>query len=51
MNKRQETKAMPTVETLPALSPTSIVDRNFEVAAERLGLTDEQRKLLRYQRQ
>lgn len=38
---------MPTVETLPALSPTTIVDRNFEVAAERLGLTDEQRKLLK----
>src|SRR5689334_22530071 len=38
---------MATVDVLPALSPTSIVDRNFEVAAERLGLTLEQRKLLK----
>ncbi len=38
---------MRTVEALPALSPTSIVDHNFEVAAERLGLNAEQRKLLK----
>jgi glutamate dehydrogenase (NAD(P)+) len=38
---------MSSVDTLPVLSPTTIVDRNFEVAAERLGLSDEQRKLLK----
>jgi glutamate dehydrogenase (NAD(P)+) len=38
---------MSLVETIPALSPTRIVDHNFEVAAERLGLTAEQCKLLK----
>jgi glutamate dehydrogenase (NAD(P)+) len=38
---------MSAIETLPGLSPTTIVDHNFEVAAERLGLTLEQRKLLK----
>ncbi len=38
---------MSTIETLPGLSPTRIVDHNFDVAAERLGLSMEQRKLLK----
>ncbi len=38
---------MTVIQTLPRLSPTAIVDHNFEVAAERLGLNLEQRKLLK----
>ena len=38
---------MSLVETVPALSPIHIVDHNFQVAAERLGLAEEQRKLLK----
>ena len=35
-----------TLETKAIASPRSIVDRNFEHAADRLGLTKEQRLLL-----
>ena len=38
---------MSLVETVPALSPIHIVDHNFQVAAERLGLAEERRKLLK----
>ncbi len=38
---------MSAIEILPGLSPATIVDRNFEVAAERLGLDMEHRKLLK----
>ena len=38
---------MSLVETVPALSPIHIVDHNFQVAAERLGLDEERRKLLK----
>ena len=38
---------MAAIETIPATSPIEIVDRNFAVAAERLGLGAEQRKLLK----
>jgi glutamate dehydrogenase (NAD(P)+) len=38
---------MSVLETLPALSPIHIVNHNFNVAAERLGLSEEQRKLLK----
>ena len=38
---------MAVTETLQSISPTTIVDRNFHLAAERLGLSPEQRKLLK----
>lgn len=38
---------MSIVEAAPALSPIHIVDHNFQVAAERLGLDEERRKLLK----
>jgi len=38
---------MAVTETLQSISPTTIVDRNFHLAAERLGLSSEQRKLLK----
>lgn len=38
---------MSLLETVSALSPIHIVDHNFQVAAERLGLDEERRKLLK----
>ncbi|MGA2992724.1 MAG: Glu/Leu/Phe/Val dehydrogenase dimerization domain-containing protein [Candidatus Korobacteraceae bacterium] len=38
---------MSAIGTLPRISPARIVDHNFEIAAERLGLSSEQRKLLK----
>lgn len=38
---------MSVLERVSAISPIHIVDHNFNVAAERLGLSEEQRKLLK----
>jgi glutamate dehydrogenase (NAD(P)+) len=38
---------MAVTEIVPAISPRAIVDHNFTVAAERLGLSAEQKKLLK----
>jgi glutamate dehydrogenase (NAD(P)+) len=38
---------MSVIGIVPVTSPRAIVDRNFDLAAERLGLTGEQRKLLK----
>lgn len=38
---------MAVTDTLHVVSPITIVDRNFQLAAERLGLDPEQRKLLK----
>lgn len=38
---------MAVIGIVPVTSPRAIVDRNFDLAAERLGLTGEQRKLLK----